>query len=48
MTDLLTGKTAIIYGGGGGIAGEVARAFAREGERVTKSMTNVTAGLAVR
>ena len=34
MTDLLEGKTAIIYGGGGGIGGGVARAFAREGARV--------------
>jgi NAD(P)-dependent dehydrogenase (short-subunit alcohol dehydrogenase family) len=34
MTELLTGKTAIIYGGGGGIGGGVARTFAREGARV--------------
>ncbi len=34
MTDLLTGKTAIIYGGGGGIGGGVARTFAREGATV--------------
>ncbi len=34
MTDLLEGKTAIIYGGGGGIGGGVARTFAREGARV--------------
>ena len=34
MSDLLTGKTAIIYGGGGGIGGGVARTFAREGARV--------------
>jgi NAD(P)-dependent dehydrogenase (short-subunit alcohol dehydrogenase family) len=34
MTRLLAGKTAIIYGGGGGIGGGVARAFAREGARV--------------
>jgi len=34
MTGLLEGKTAIIYGGGGGIGGGVARAFAREGARV--------------
>jgi NAD(P)-dependent dehydrogenase (short-subunit alcohol dehydrogenase family) len=34
MTGLLAGKTAIIYGGGGGIGGGVARAFAREGARV--------------
>ena len=31
MTELLEGKTAIIYGGGGGIGGGVARTFAREG-----------------
>src|SRR6202011_6180575 len=34
MTELLGGKTAIIYGGGGGIGGGVARTFAREGARV--------------
>jgi NAD(P)-dependent dehydrogenase (short-subunit alcohol dehydrogenase family) len=34
MTELLDGKTAIIYGGGGGIGGGVARTFAREGARV--------------
>ena len=34
MTKLLEGKTAIIYGGGGGIGGGVARTFAREGARV--------------
>jgi NAD(P)-dependent dehydrogenase (short-subunit alcohol dehydrogenase family) len=34
MTELLTGKTAIIYGGGGGIGGGVARTFAREGAKV--------------
>jgi NAD(P)-dependent dehydrogenase (short-subunit alcohol dehydrogenase family) len=35
MSDrLLDGKTAIIYGGGGGIGGAVARVFAREGARV--------------
>ena len=33
MTELLGGKTAIIYGGGGGIGGGVARTFAREGAR---------------
>lgn len=31
---LLEGKTAIVYGAGGGIGGAVARAFAREGARV--------------
>jgi 3-oxoacyl-[acyl-carrier protein] reductase len=31
---LLTGKNAIIYGGGGSVGGAVARAFAREGARV--------------
>jgi 3-oxoacyl-[acyl-carrier protein] reductase len=31
---LLQGKNAVIYGGGGGIGGAVARAFAREGARV--------------
>jgi NAD(P)-dependent dehydrogenase (short-subunit alcohol dehydrogenase family) len=34
MTELLEGKTAIIYGGGGGIGSGVARTFAREGARV--------------
>jgi NAD(P)-dependent dehydrogenase (short-subunit alcohol dehydrogenase family) len=34
MTELLKGKTAIIYGGGGGIGGGVARTFAREGGKV--------------
>ena len=34
MTELLEGKTAIIYGGGGGIGGGVARTFAQEGARV--------------
>jgi NAD(P)-dependent dehydrogenase (short-subunit alcohol dehydrogenase family) len=34
VTALLEGKVAIIYGGGGGIGGGVARTFAREGARV--------------
>lgn len=34
MTRLLEGKTAIVYGAGGGIGGGVARAFAQEGARV--------------
>src|SRR5438309_10511833 len=34
MTQLLDGRTAIIYGGGGGIGGGVARPFAREGAKV--------------
>ncbi len=34
MTKLLDGKSAIIYGGGGGIGGGVARTFAREGAHV--------------
>src|SRR5438105_6568733 len=34
MTELLEGKAAIIYGGGGGIGGGVARTFAREGATV--------------
>jgi NAD(P)-dependent dehydrogenase (short-subunit alcohol dehydrogenase family) len=34
MTEILEGKTAIIYGGGGGIGGGVARTFAREGAKV--------------
>jgi NAD(P)-dependent dehydrogenase (short-subunit alcohol dehydrogenase family) len=34
MAQLLDGRTAIIYGGGGGIGGGVARAFAGEGARV--------------
>jgi NAD(P)-dependent dehydrogenase (short-subunit alcohol dehydrogenase family) len=31
---LLENRTAVIYGGGGGIGGAVARAFAREGASV--------------
>ena len=31
---MLDGKTAIIYGGGGGIGSGVAETFAREGARV--------------
>ena len=31
---LLTGKNAVVYGGGGFIGGAVARAFAREGASV--------------
>jgi NAD(P)-dependent dehydrogenase (short-subunit alcohol dehydrogenase family) len=34
MTELLKGKTAIVYGGGGGIGGGVARTFAREGANI--------------
>ena len=34
MAEPLEGKTAIIYGGGGGIGGGVARTFAREGANV--------------
>jgi NAD(P)-dependent dehydrogenase (short-subunit alcohol dehydrogenase family) len=34
MSKLLEGKNAIIYGGGGGIGGGVARTFAREGAGV--------------
>jgi NAD(P)-dependent dehydrogenase (short-subunit alcohol dehydrogenase family) len=34
MSGLLEGKTAIIYGGGGGIGGGVARVFGREGANV--------------
>jgi NAD(P)-dependent dehydrogenase (short-subunit alcohol dehydrogenase family) len=34
MNDLLTGKTAVIYGASGGIGRGVARAFAREGAHV--------------
>jgi NAD(P)-dependent dehydrogenase (short-subunit alcohol dehydrogenase family) len=34
MTKLLEGKTAIVYGGGGGIGGGIARTFAREGATV--------------
>ncbi|MCC3289928.1 SDR family NAD(P)-dependent oxidoreductase [Arthrobacter sp. zg-Y1110] len=34
MEQLLSGKNAVIYGGGGGIGGAVAQAFAREGARV--------------
>jgi NAD(P)-dependent dehydrogenase (short-subunit alcohol dehydrogenase family) len=34
MTERLEGKTAIIYGGGGGIGSGVARTFAREGAKV--------------
>ena len=34
MTDLLAGKVAVVYGGGGAIGGACARVFAREGARV--------------
>ena len=34
MSHLLTDKTAIIYGAGGGLGSGVARTFAREGARV--------------
>jgi len=34
MSRLLDGKTAIVYGGGGGIGSGVARTFAREGAKV--------------
>jgi len=34
MTEILEGKTAIIYGAGGGIGSGVARTFAREGAKV--------------
>lgn len=34
MTGILESKNAIIYGGGGGIGGGVARTFAREGAKV--------------
>ncbi len=34
MNGLLEGKNAIVYGGGGGLGGGVARVFAREGARV--------------
>ena len=34
MTKHLEGKNAIIYGGGGGIGGGVARTFARDGAKV--------------
>jgi NAD(P)-dependent dehydrogenase (short-subunit alcohol dehydrogenase family) len=34
VAELLKGKTAIIYGGGGGIGAGVARTFVREGARV--------------
>ena len=34
MTKLLEGRTAIIYGAGGGLGGGVARTFAREGGHV--------------
>ena len=34
MTNLMEGKSAIVYGGGGGIGGGVARTFAREGAKV--------------
>jgi hypothetical protein len=34
VSEILKGKTAIIYGGGGGIGGGVARTFAREGAKV--------------
>jgi NAD(P)-dependent dehydrogenase (short-subunit alcohol dehydrogenase family) len=34
VAELLEGRTAIIYGGGGGIGAGVARTFAREGAKV--------------
>ena len=34
MSKLLEGKNAVVYGGGGGIGGGVARTFAREGATV--------------
>src|SRR5262252_6042283 len=34
MGQLLTGKSTIVYGGGGGIGGGVAKTFAAEGARV--------------
>jgi NAD(P)-dependent dehydrogenase (short-subunit alcohol dehydrogenase family) len=34
MAELLEGKTAVVYGSGGGIGGGVARTFAREGAKV--------------
>lgn len=40
MTGLLEGETAIVYGGGGGIGGDVARTFAREGAKVFVVGTN--------
>jgi NAD(P)-dependent dehydrogenase (short-subunit alcohol dehydrogenase family) len=38
---LLEDKNAVIYGGGGAIGGAVARAFAREGARVTRQGSGV-------
>jgi len=52
MTQLLTDKTAIIYGGGGNIGGAVARTFAREGAtvhlagRTLESLERVAADIA--
>jgi len=34
MSELLEGTNAIVYGGGGGIGGAVARTFARDGAQV--------------
>jgi NAD(P)-dependent dehydrogenase (short-subunit alcohol dehydrogenase family) len=58
MGMLLEGKNAIIYGGGGGIGGGVARTFAREGapgvprlrprRGMTGAVTNATSGLVLR
>lgn len=36
---LLEDKRAVVYGGGGKIGGAVARAFAREGARVSPTRT---------
>ncbi len=44
---LLEGKNAVIYGGGGAIGGATARAFAREGARVTGMAINITGGAVV-
>src|SRR3954449_10317088 len=52
MTELLTSKTAILYGAGGDLGGAVARTFAREGAtvylagRTREPLARVAAGLA--
>jgi NAD(P)-dependent dehydrogenase (short-subunit alcohol dehydrogenase family) len=52
MTELLTSKNAIIYGGGGAIGGAVARTFARQGAtvflagRTPESLEQVAADIA--
>jgi NAD(P)-dependent dehydrogenase (short-subunit alcohol dehydrogenase family) len=47
MSRLLEGKNAIIYGGGGGIGGGVARTFARgEDAPTTQTVVEMISGMA--